>query len=399
MASGVSLFEFNKNHVSLISYYKNVVISQIDVQNPPFQAMSEITVSAGKLQRLLDYMQQIGLDQVAIAATINIVPARIMSLDADQPLPALQYAWLYKAAVKEMQKLGHPIPWAAGIGSEAFELMCRCVITARTLGEALQIAGRYDRLLYPIIGYNVRLLDDGESPSVKLSYRINVPEDESVLAPAHWDRSGFQATVARASGLEVWHAFCGWLTGRPIEAEEVRVAAPFLSQDYFEALAEVFRCPIYFDSDENTLKFPRDTLDLRVVHTRESLSEFLDGIVYHLISAERQPASTSTAIKSLVSIDLPSGMPSFTAVAESLHMSESSLRRRLQKENTSYQALKDEIRCEVAIDKLLNEKAKVADLAEYLGFTEPSSFVRSFKSWTGQTPKSYRERIESLGRA
>jgi len=103
--------------------------------------------------------------------------------------------------------------------------------------------------------------------------------------------------------------------------------------------------------------------------------------------------------ESLVSIDLPHGMPSFTAVAESLHMSESSLRRRLQKENTSYQALEDEIRCEVAIDKLLTENAKVADLAEFLGFTEPSSFFRSFKSWTGQTPKSYRERIQFLGRA
>jgi AraC-like DNA-binding protein len=361
--------------------------------------MSEITVPARKFTRLLDYLEQIGLDSTAIAGRVNILPERILSLDSDEPLPALQYAWLYKAAAVEMQKLGHPIPWAAGIGSEAFELMCRCVITARTLGEALRIAQRYDRLLYPLIGYNVRLLDDGESPSVRLSYRINVREDESILAPAHWDRSGYQATVARASGLEVWHAFCGWLTGQPIKAEEVRVAAPFLSQDYFEGLAAVFHCPIYFDADENTLKFPRGTLDRRLVHTSESLAEFLDSIVYHLISAERQPASTSTAIKSLVTIDLAHGLPSFTAVAQCLHMSESSLRRRLQKENTNYQALKDEIRCEVAIDKLLNENTKVADLAEYLGFTEPSSFVRSFKSWTGQTPKSYKERIQALGRA
>ena len=121
MACGVCLFEFNKYHVSLFDYYKNVVTSQIDVQNPPIQTMSEITVSAGKLQRLLDYLQQIGLDPVAIGATVNIVPARIMSLDAHQPLPALQYAWLYKAAVKEMQKLGHPIPWAAGIGSDVMK--------------------------------------------------------------------------------------------------------------------------------------------------------------------------------------------------------------------------------------------------------------------------------------
>ena len=77
-------------------------------------------------------------------------------------------------------------------------------------------------------------------------------------------------------------------------------------------------------------------------------------------------------------------------------MSESSLRRRLQQEDTSYQAIKDEVRCEVAIDKILNENAKVADVAELLGFTEASSFVRSFKSWTGQTPRAYREKMVAL---
>ena len=81
-----------------------------------------------------------------------------------------------------------------------------------------------------------------------------------------------------------------------------------------------------------------------------------------------------------------------------LYMSESSLRRRLQAEETSYQAIKDEVRCQVAIDKLLREDARVADLAELLGFTEPSSFVRSFKSWTGYTPKAYKDRMQALGR-
>ncbi|MAT95273.1 MAG: hypothetical protein CME59_22100 [Halioglobus sp.] len=359
--------------------------------------MTEITVQAGKFGRLLHYLEQIGLDAAAVAARVNIVPARLAALAPDSPLPALQYARLYKAAVGEMQTLGHPIPWGAGVGSEAFDLMCRCVISARTLGDALRIAERYDRLLYPMIGYNMRLLDDGESPHVQLSYRINLPEDDSVLAPAHWDRAGFQATVARASGLEVWCAFCGWLTGQPMEVEEVCVAAPYLNKAYEEGLAGVFRCPIRFEAGENTLRFPRGELARRIVHTADSVEEFIDNSVYHLIAVERTNTSTSKAIKSLVAIDLPQGLPSFAAVARSLHMSESSLRRRLQKENTSYQALKDEIRCEVAIDRLLNQDAKVADLAEYLGFTEPSSFVRSFKNWTGQTPKSYKERIRALG--
>jgi AraC-like DNA-binding protein len=361
--------------------------------------MTEITVAAGKFMRLLDYLETIGLDSRAIAGSVHILPERIAALDSQERLPALQYARLYKAAIDELQKLREPIPWGAGIGTEAFELMCHCIIGSRTLRDALQLAERFERLLYPLIGYNIKLLEEGDSPSVKLSYRVNIKATESELAPSHWDLADSRATVARASGLEVWHAFCGWLTGRRLETEEVKVAGPFVSQDYFEALASVFNCPLYFDADENTLTFPREALDRRVVHTPDSLAEFLDGIVYHLIAAETAPASTSAAIKSLVSIDLARGMPSFGAVAESLHMSESSLRRRLQKENTSYQALKDEIRCDVAIDKLLNENVSVADLSEYLGFTEPSSFVRSFKGWTGQTPKAYRERIAALGQA
>ena len=51
----------------------------------------------------------------------------------------------------------------------------------------------------------------------------------------------------------------------------------------------------------------------------------------------------------------------------------------------------------IAMTERQLEEAKVADVAELLGFTEASSFVRSFKSWTGQTPRGYRDRMESLG--
>lgn len=361
--------------------------------------MSEITVCARKFLRLLDYVEHIGLDVNHIAAQVNLVPARISELPAEQALPAQQYSRLYRAAVLEMQTLGKPLPWAAGIGSEAFELMCHCIISSRTLGDALRLATRFDKLLFPVLSYNIRLIEDVDSDYAKLSYRIKLEENDLTLAPAHWDRANTRETVARASGLMVWHAFCGWLTGQPLNTHEVRIAAPYLNQAYYESLSDIFRSPIYFDSDENILSFSKDQLERRLVHTADSLADFLNNLVYQLIASEREPASTSAAIKSLVSIDIPNGMPSFSQIADHLHMSESSLRRRLQKETTSYQALKDEVRCDIAIDKLLNENAKVADLAEYLGFTEPSSFVRSFKGWTGQTPKAYKERMMSLGEA
>ncbi len=358
--------------------------------------MAEITVKAKKFLRLLDYLGRVGLDVDSLAGAVGLSPQRLKQLDPDQALPGQHYSRLYREAAQQLQAFMMPIPWGAGIGTEAFDLMAHCVISSRTLGEALNIATRYEKLLYPMLGYNMRLLDEGDPERVKISYRVQTSEEGSPLIPPAWDRAESQQTVSCASGLLVWHAFCGWLTGQAIDARDVKVAAPYLNQQYFDSLFAVFSCPLQFDAPENTFSFDREVLARRVVQTPDSLREFLASSVYQLILMERQPASTSAAIKSLVIIELPGAMPSFTSIADTLHMSESSLRRRLQRENTSYQALKDEVRCEVAIDKLLNERAKIADLAEYLGFTEPSSFVRSFKSWTGQTPRSYRERIQSL---
>lgn len=357
--------------------------------------MAEITTAASKFLRVFDYLSRIGLDVEAIARKVQISPRRIAELPADTPLPVQQYSRLYKEAVVQMQTLRQPLPWAAGVGSEAFELMCHVMISARTLGAALRLAARFEQLVYPMTQLRIELIEEPEV--ARLRYHIRFSEENSQLVPQEWDRAGVQDTVARASGLLVWHALCGWLVGRPIQALEVKVAAPYLNEAYYDRLYGVFQCPVHFDADDNEMVVAAEELEQRLVHTADSLQAFLDNAIYELIAIEQKPASTSSAIKSLISIDLSGGMPSFAHISEQLHMSESSLRRRLQKENTSYQALKDEVRCQIAVDKLLHENARVAELADYLGFTEPSSFVRSFKSWTGETPMSYRDKILALG--
>jgi AraC-like DNA-binding protein len=359
--------------------------------------MTEITVPAKKFQRLFDYLERIGIDVPSVAATVDLKVERIASLAPGHALPALHYSRLYKAAAEKMQELEQGLPWAAGLGSESFELMCHCMIGGRTLRDALKLAERLNTLLYPLNGYRMRLLEQSTSETARLSYDIEIVEATAVLIPEDWDRVGSGLTAARASGLLVWHGLCGWLVGQTLTRVELRIDAPFVNQDYHDSLARRISGPVYFNAGENTCSFDRSLLDHRVVHTPESLADFLKNSVYHLMAMDRVPSSTSAAIKSLVNIDLPKGMPSFAKVAAMLFMSESSLRRRLQAEETSYQAIKDEVRCHVAIDKLLNEDTRVADLAEFLGFTEPSSFVRSFKSWTGYTPKVYKQRVQALG--
>ena len=351
--------------------------------------MQEVTIPVHKFLRLFDYLERLGLDVDTIAARANLSPTRIARLPGSDTIPGQQYSRLYKEAVVEMQTLKQPLPWAAGVGSEAFELMCHCMISARTLGDALELAARYEKMLYPMIGHRVWLEVEGDV--ARLGYRIRFTERGSALAPEGWDRADYQDTVAKASGLVIWHALCGWMVGETLEVQEAHIAAPFLNTAYHDSLSSTLHSTVLFDAEDTYFTFSAGLLERRIVHTTDSLRDLLNNAIYQLILIERKPASTSAAIKSLISIDLVDGLPSFTQVASQLHMSESSLRRRLQAENTSYQQLKDEVRCQVAISKLLNEDIKVAELSDYLGFTEPSSFVRSFKNWTGETPRSYRE--------
>jgi AraC-like DNA-binding protein len=300
---------------------------------------------------------------------------------------------MYRDAVRQMETLKRPIPWGAGIGSEAHALMCHSIIGCKTLGDALDMAQRFDRLLYPLIGYRMQMVR-GDS-RFELHYQVRTESEASVFAPEGWDRAEHYETVARASGLLVWYGFCGWLIGRSIDLEEVQVAAPHVSDAYRAGLVNVFHCPLQFDAADNKFVASAEYLERRLVHTPGSLQEFLDNAVFGLIALNSKPSSTTAAIRSLIKLDFGTGIPSFEQMAENLHMSESSLRRRLLKEETSYQNIKDQVRCEIAVEHLRREDTKINDLAELLGFTEPSSFVRSFRGWMGVTPRAYRDSLRA----
>ncbi|MEC8428056.1 MAG: AraC family transcriptional regulator, partial [Pseudomonadota bacterium] len=52
--------------------------------------------------------------------------------------------------------------------------------------------------------------------------------------------------------------------------------------------------------------------------------------------------------------------------------------------------IKDSLRRDIAIDKLVNENLSIAEIGQILGFVEPASFTRAFKQWTGVSPAEYR---------
>lgn len=81
-----------------------------------------------------------------------------------------------------------------------------------------------------------------------------------------------------------------------------------------------------------------------------------------------------------------------TSVAAALAMSPPTLRRRLEEDGTTFSALVDETRRDLAEQYLRNPKKAVDEVASLLGFGHVPTFHRAFRRWTGVTPSQHRKR-------
>src|SRR5690606_11733508 len=69
-------------------------------------------------------------------------------------------------------------------------------------------------------------------------------------------------------------------------------------------------------------------------------------------------------------------------VAQPFNVSPRHLRRKLSEACTTYEKLLDEVRMELAIKLIQENRLNLGRIAFELGFLDPSSFTRAFRCWT-----------------
>ena len=88
---------------------------------------------------------------------------------------------------------------------------------------------------------------------------------------------------------------------------------------------------------------------------------------------------------------MPAGRTGAEDVALALGISRSTLQRRLREEETSYQAVLDATRRDMAIRYLTKTTLRADEIASVLAYRDANSFSRSFRRWTGKAPVAFRE--------
>lgn len=261
-------------------------------------------------------------------------------------------------------------PVKSKLGS--FATMCQLAIHSDNLEQMLKRGTRFYGLFERVPAISLEVHDS----KARLVLQHNVlPKDKDYF---------IQETL-----LVIWHRTACWMVDRRINL--IKASFSYPAPGHHEEYKSIFYCPIEFNAKQTYLEFHADMLKQPVRQNERTLSDFLQSSPADLLARPTRDESHSGKIRSLIGRDIHGELPPFEDIAKQLYMTPQTLRRRLKAEGTSYQELKDNIRRDIAIYYLSQPSLCINDIASRVGFTEPSTFHRAFKKWTGVTPLAYRE--------
>ncbi|HEY8385443.1 MAG TPA: AraC family transcriptional regulator [Porticoccaceae bacterium] len=256
----------------------------------------------------------------------------------------------------------------------AFRTMCDLVSQGETLGDLLETAVDFYRLLSDDV--QMSIATQGANAVFAIDHRR--PE----LDPDHFLREFL---------LVIWHRFPSWYIGEAIRLREARFSFP--RPGHHGELQVMFPARLLFSQPRNELVFDAAYLDKPLLRSRSEVGYFVRNAPADVMTIPGSDNSLERQIERIVESGSGDGLafPTLEELAAQLGVGPQSLYRQLRASGTSYQKIKDDIRRETAIRKLVHERMAVEAVSAFVGFSEARSFSRAFRKWTGMSPRRYRD--------
>lgn len=173
------------------------------------------------------------------------------------------------------------------------------------------------------------------------------------------------------------------------DADPLRVAFSTPAPEALERFEAHFRCPIDFDQPRELLVLPASVMDQPSPRAHPELEQATEQMIVRYL-ALREKADILSQVRAALFECLPEGDVSAERIAAQLHMSARTLRRKLDDEGTSFRTLLADVRRSLALRYMEDRSLSLTEISYLLGFSEPSSFTRAFRGWTGSSPSEAR---------
>jgi len=172
--------------------------------------------------------------------------------------------------------------------------------------------------------------------------------------------------------------------------EGAQIHFTFSKPPHSSSYRSMLNADVTFGAQHNQLFLPESVLDTPV-----KTANISNHVVFHQQCEDMlqglASARKTTAEVRRVLIQSAGEFHDITQVAESLCMSERTLRRKLKSESNSFRAIFDEVRDLLAKEYLAKTDLIVAEIAHLLDYSETVNFRRAFIRWNGVTPIQYRQ--------
>lgn len=148
-------------------------------------------------------------------------------------------------------------------------------------------------------------------------------------------------------------------------------------------------CPCRFDQPECELVYDSVILDQKPQLAHRLTASLLQETCDRLIGQAKTSTGVAGEVYQIL-MSKPGIFPGMDEVADAMHLTTRTLRRRLLAEGTSFVAIVDDVRRSLALEYLKTTKMSTDDVAMLLGFSDAANFRRALKRWTGKGPGELR---------
>jgi AraC-like DNA-binding protein len=317
---------------------------------------------------LLAY-ERYGESPAEVLAQGQITPE--MLADPEARITARQMEIVSEGAMRQLddEALGwfsRKLPWGS------LGMLCRASLASPNLEVALKRWFRHHRLLTDDLLLD--LANVGGRATVSLTERRDL---------------GAMREFCLVSYLRYVHGYACWAVDSRISLLDA--GFPFPRPPHAAVYPLLFPGPVSFDAARAHFTFDARYLSLPQRRDDRALRAMLQNALPLTVLQYRRDRLLVQRVRRLLA-ERPGEALDADAIARHLHLSTRSLHRHLRDEGASLQGLKDEVRRERAVELLCRTERPVKQIALAVGFSDEKAFARTFRAWTGESPRDCRRR-------
>ncbi|MGD9968342.1 MAG: AraC family transcriptional regulator [Hyphomonadaceae bacterium] len=338
--------------------------------------MSEATVSAGLARGYFEFAVARGADARSLGRACGVDPDLLD--DADNRVPFEKYVALVRAGKTLTGDPALPLHFAEAVDMAEFSVVGLLANASETMMDSFVQLNRYGQLVIEVdIGaaagpHGGRFAYEFKDTGAWLIDTRKNPNDFPELTESTFTRmiTGPRRFLPRPHVLEV-------CVTHPEPAHR-------------GAYDRIWQCPISFNSHWNAMRMDESLRTHRVRLQPRYVFGVLSTHAEQLLKDLENSKTTRGRVESLLMPILHTGEISMETVASKLGQSRQTLYRNLKEEGVTFEQVLDELRHKLALHYLSGKRVSVNETAYLVGFSDPASFSRAFKRWTGVSPREVR---------